>query len=69
MRPFRHGEATGMLLVGIVPVAWILYAMRRSAEVTRARATSTLIKLGVLTLAVNLWWISGLSGRLMSLVA
>ena len=54
-------NATALLLVGVVPVGWILYAMWRSTEVTRARATSTMAKIGVLTVAVNLWWISGLS--------
>lgn len=54
-------NATALLLVGIVPVGWILYSLWSSTSVTRARAASTLAKIGVLTLAVNLWWISGLS--------
>ncbi|MDE0802918.1 MAG: alpha-(1-_3)-arabinofuranosyltransferase family protein, partial [Acidimicrobiales bacterium] len=54
-------NATALLLVGIVPVAWILYALWSSTAVSRARAASTLAKIGVLTLAVNLWWIGGLS--------
>lgn len=54
-------NATALLLVGIVPVGWILYSLWSSTTVTRARAASTIAKLGVLTLAVNLWWIGGLS--------
>lgn len=54
-------NATALLLVGIVPVGWILYALWSSPDVTRARATSTMAKIGVVTVAVNAWWISGLS--------
>lgn len=54
-------NATALLLVGIVPVGWILYALWTSPDVTRARATSTMAKIGVVTVAVNAWWISGLS--------
>lgn len=54
-------NATALLLVGLVPVGWILYSLWSSTSVTRARAASTLAKIGVLTLAVNLWWIGGLS--------
>lgn len=54
-------NATALLLVGIVPVAWILYALWTSPDVTRARATSTIAKIGLITVAVNSWWIAGLS--------
>ncbi len=54
-------NATSILLVGIVPVLWILYTVFGARTVTQARALTTLTKLGLLTLAVNLWWIAGLS--------
>ena len=54
-------NATALLLVGLVPVAWIIYAVAISGEVTRARAITTVAKIGLITVAVNLWWIVGLS--------
>lgn len=54
-------NATALLLVGIVPVGWIIYSFWTSDEVTRTHAVTTLTKMGLLTLGVNLWWISGLS--------
>jgi arabinofuranan 3-O-arabinosyltransferase len=54
-------NATALLLVGIVPVGWILYALVTSPDVSRARATSTMAKIGLVTVVVNAWWIIGLS--------
>ncbi len=54
-------NATSVLLVGLVPVGWILYATYVAREVTRTRAATTLLKLTPAVLAVNLWWIGGLS--------
>lgn len=54
-------NATALLLVGIVPVGWIIYSMWGAEKVSRARATTTAAKIGVITLAVNLWWVAGLS--------
>ncbi len=54
-------NATALLLVGLVPVGWILYSVLVSKEVRRPRAVSTMSKIGLVTVAVNLWWIVGLS--------
>ncbi|MFP5577220.1 MAG: alpha-(1-_3)-arabinofuranosyltransferase family protein [Acidimicrobiia bacterium] len=54
-------NATSILLVGLVPVLWILYSAFGSRDVTTSRATTTTAKIGAVTIAVNLWWISGLS--------
>ena len=54
-------NATSVLLVGLVPVLWILYSAFGSRDVSTSRAATTTAKIGVVTLAVNLWWISGLS--------
>ncbi len=54
-------DPTALVLVALAPLGWILYSLRRSPEVTRASATWTAAKLGLATLAVNLWWIVGLS--------
>lgn len=54
-------NATSVLLVGLVPVLWILYSAFGSRDVSTSRAATTAAKIGAVTLAVNLWWISGLS--------
>ncbi len=54
-------NATALLLVGLVPVGWIFYSVLVSHEVGRPRAVSTMAKIGVVSIAVNLWWIIGLS--------
>ena len=54
-------NATALLLVGLVPTGWIAYSVWVSGEVTRARAASTVLKIGLVTMAVNLWWVGGLS--------
>lgn len=54
-------NATAILLVGLVPVAWILYATWSSERFGMSRAATTIGKIGLVTLLVNLWWIGGLS--------
>lgn len=54
-------NATALLLVGLVPVGWIVYSVWIDGETTRARAASTATKIGLLTVATNLWWILALS--------
>lgn len=54
-------NATALILVGIAPVLWILYSLWQVDGITRARVVNTLAKLGTVTVAVNLWWIGGLS--------
>ncbi len=54
-------NATALLLVGLVPVGWIFYSVWIARETTRARAVSTATKIGLLTIATNLWWILALS--------
>lgn len=55
------GDPTAMLLLGLVPVAWVIYAVVSSERVSRTRATSTLAKIGLLTVTVNLWWVAALT--------
>ena len=54
-------NATAILLVGLAPVLWLVYSSLGTRDITTSRAASTAAKIGVVTLAVNLWWISGLS--------
>lgn len=61
-------NATSIMLVGLAPLLWLAYgvALPRSAGVveslrTRVRhATSAALRIGVLTLLTNAWWIAGL---------
>lgn len=54
-------NVTSAVLVGLVPVLWVLYSVFYSHDVSRARALTTVAKLGSVTVAVNLWWIAGAS--------
>ncbi|HEX4902821.1 MAG TPA: alpha-(1-_3)-arabinofuranosyltransferase family protein [Acidimicrobiales bacterium] len=54
-------NATAILLVGLAPVLWLVYASLGARDITTSRAASTAAKIGVVAIAVNLWWISGLS--------
>lgn len=54
-------NVTSAVLVGLVPVLWVLYSVFYSGDVTRPRALTTVAKLGLITVAVNLWWIAGAS--------
>ncbi len=53
-------NATSILLAGLAPVLWILYALAVTREVDWRRALRAVGRLGVLTVAVSLWWIAGL---------
>jgi len=52
-------NATAILYTGLAPVLWLLYAVV-TKEASWKRAAATAVRIGVLTLAVSLWWISGL---------
>jgi len=54
-------NATSILLVGLAPVLWLVYASLAARDITPRRAATTAAKIGTVTLAVNLWWIGGLS--------
>jgi arabinofuranan 3-O-arabinosyltransferase len=56
-------DAAAALVLVAVPVAWIAHARLSSREVGRARALNTLTKLGVVSLALNAWWVLGLTVR------
>ncbi len=53
-------NATSILLVGLGPLLWVLFAVFVHREVKAADALVAVLKIGVLSLVVSLWWIAGL---------
>ena len=53
-------NATALVLAGIGPVLWIVFAVAVHGEATWRRAVATVLRIGVLTLLTNAWWIAGL---------
>ncbi|MFZ4516389.1 MAG: alpha-(1-_3)-arabinofuranosyltransferase domain-containing protein, partial [Acidimicrobiia bacterium] len=53
-------NATSLLLVGLGPLCWLLYSTFVAREATWRAAVAASVRIGVLTLAASLWWMSGL---------
>jgi arabinofuranan 3-O-arabinosyltransferase len=53
-------NATSLIFAGIAPVLWFPFAVWVYREVDLRRALSTLVRVGVLTILTNLWWMAGL---------
>jgi len=53
-------NATSILLAGLAPAFWVLYAIWVTRETTLGAAWAALWRIAVLSLAVSLWWIAGL---------
>ncbi len=53
-------NATSILLAGLAPALWIIHAVFVSREVPARRALGAVIRLGVLSAGVSLWWVAGL---------
>ena len=53
-------NATSILLIGIGPALWLVYAVWGSREVNWHAAWTTALKIGLLSLGVSLWWMAGL---------
>ena len=53
-------NATSILLAGLAPALWIVYAVWVTKEVPARRAAAAAVRLGVLSVGVSLWWIAGL---------
>jgi len=53
-------NATALILVGVGPLLWILHAVFVDRETSARDALKAIGRIGVLTLATNLWWIAGL---------
>lgn len=55
------GDATAATLLLAVPLAWIGHALWLSRETTRARAITTVAKVGLAVAVLNAWWIVALT--------
>ena len=53
-------NATSLLLVGLAPVAWLFHARFAERSITTRQGVATALRIGVLSLAVSVWWIAGL---------
>ncbi|GAC1312641.1 MAG: hypothetical protein NVSMB12_03040 [Acidimicrobiales bacterium] len=53
-------NATSLIYAGIAPVLWIPHAVWGVREVSLRRALAAVGRIGVLTIAGSLWWMSGL---------
>lgn len=53
-------NATSILLVGLAPAVWLIYAVWVTREVTLRRAWGAVWRISVLSVGVSLWWIAGL---------
>jgi hypothetical protein len=54
-------NASSVLYAGVAPVLWLVYAVVVEKEATWRRAAATVGRLGLLSLVVSLWWITGLA--------
>jgi arabinofuranan 3-O-arabinosyltransferase len=54
-------NATALLLVGVAPVLWLAHAVWVAKEISFRQAIRSCFRIGVLTVPVSAWWISGLS--------
>ena len=53
-------NATSLIYAGIAPVLWIPHAVWGVREVSFRRAAAAVARIGALTIAGSLWWMSGL---------
>lgn len=54
-------NATSLLLVGLAPVAWLFHARFADRSITTGEGVRAALRIGVLTVAVSVWWIAGLA--------
>jgi arabinofuranan 3-O-arabinosyltransferase len=54
-------NATAIVLAAVAPALWLVWAVIGSREASAGTAARTAVRIVVLSLAVNLWWIAGLS--------
>ena len=53
-------NATALLLVGLGPLAWLVYAVAIEREATVGEALAAAGRIALLTVGTSLWWIAGL---------
>ena len=54
-------NATSLALAGLGPVLWLVHAAVTDRSIGPRRALATTARIGVLTVAVSLWWMAGLA--------
>jgi arabinofuranan 3-O-arabinosyltransferase len=54
-------NATSLIYVGIAPLLFVIYTLVFTREAPAGRVSWAAIKIGLLSLAVSLWWIAGLA--------
>lgn len=54
-------NATSLALAGLGPVLWLIHAAVTDRSIGPRRALATATRIGVLTVAVSLWWMAGLA--------
>jgi hypothetical protein len=52
-------NATSILLVGLAPLLWVAYSVWGTHEATFRAALAALVRLGILSLGVSVWWMAG----------
>jgi hypothetical protein len=52
-------NATSILLVGIAPLLWVVYSVWGTHEVRFRAALAALVRLGILSFGVSVWWMAG----------
>ena len=53
-------NATSLVLAGLGPVLWLVHAAVVDRSISARRAVAAAARIGVLTVAVSLWWMAGL---------
>lgn len=53
-------NATALVLVGIAPVLWLVFAVWVTREASGREAIAAALRIGVLTVAVSVWWVVAL---------
>ncbi len=54
-------NATSLILVGLGPLLWVVWAVFFEREVRFKAALGAVLRIGVLTVLTSLWWIAGLA--------
>lgn len=53
-------NATALVLVGIAPVLWLIFAVWVTRDATGRDAMAAALRIGALTIAVSVWWVVAL---------
>jgi arabinofuranan 3-O-arabinosyltransferase len=56
-------DTAAAVVLTVVPLAWLGHALWQTREVGRARAVTTLTKMGAVAVTASTWWVAGLTVR------